>query len=160
MNARNSAPAECELRIVRVFDAPRKLVFKAWTEREHILRWLAPRGMIVTHAEGDLHPGGHWRSCIRKPDGTELWVGGRYREIVPNEKLVFTHAWDGSDGNPGHETVVTVRFEDLGGKTRMYFHQALFDTVANRDGHHHGWGECFDILAEHLAKVQEHRMRK
>lgn len=163
MNAKSSVavePEERELLITRVFDAPRELVFKAWTEREHILRWLAPRGMAVTQAEGDLRPGGHWRSCIRKPDGTDLWVGGRYREIAPSERLVFTHAWDGPDGKPGHETVVSVRFEDLGGKTRMIFHQTLFDSVANRDGHRHGWGECFDILAEHLREIQQHKVRK
>lgn len=163
MNTRSNPatqPQERELSITRVFDAPRELVFAAWTEREHILRWLAPRGMSVTHAEGDLRPGGQWRSCIRKPDGTELRVGGRYHEIVPYERLMFTHAWEGADGKPGHETLVTVHFEDLGGKTRMIFHQALFDTVANRDGHRHGWGECFDILAEYLAEISKRGVRK
>ncbi|HVC37016.1 MAG TPA: SRPBCC domain-containing protein [Gammaproteobacteria bacterium] len=159
MHAKRNNPAverqERELLIARVFDAPRALVFKAWTERDHILHWLAPRGFTVTFAEGDVRPGGRWRSGIRKPDGTELWVGGVYHEVIENERLVFTHAWDNPDGKRGHETLVTVSFAEQNGKTRLTFHQAPFESVANRDGHRGGWGECFDILAEYLAEISK-----
>ena len=87
---------------------------------------------------------------MRAPDGQELWLGGIYREIVANRLLVMTHAWD-DGGKPGHETLVTVRFADLGAKTRVTLEQTGFDSVESRDGHRGGWSECLDILAEHLA---------
>src|SRR4051794_27647710 len=107
-------PADRALVLTRVFDAPRALVFQAWTQREHLMRWCAPRGFDITYSEGDLRPGGSWRSCMRSPDGVDHWVGGVYREIVPDQRLVFTHGWDGKDGKPGHETTVTVTFADEG----------------------------------------------
>ena len=137
--------------ITRIFDAPRSVVYKAWTEAEHLSQWSAPHGFTITHNEGDLRPGGAWRSCMRSPAGENLWLGGTYREVVKNELLVFTHAWDGPDGKPGNETLVTVRLEDEDGKTRMTFRQAFFESVEQRNGHHGGWSECFDRLDAHLA---------
>jgi len=145
--------ADTELTITRIFDAPRELVFKAWTEKEHLVRWSAPLGFTLTHAEGDLRPGGAWRSCMRSPSGEDLWLGGTYREVVPPARLVFTHAWDQPDGKPGNATLITVSFEDLGGKTRMIFRQSGFETTSSRDGHGEGWNECFERLAELLKSL-------
>jgi uncharacterized protein YndB with AHSA1/START domain len=139
--------------IVRTFDAPVGLVWQAWTQDEHLRKWSAPRGYAMTVSEGDLRPGGKWRACMRSPDGNELWLGGVYREIIENKLLVMTHFWDDENGAPGPDTLVTVRFEDLGGKTKITFEQNGFDTVASRDGHAGGWSECFDILVEHLATL-------
>jgi uncharacterized protein YndB with AHSA1/START domain len=141
--------------IKRVFDAPRSLVFKMWTERDHVVQWMGPRGFVVTHADADLRPGGAWRSCIRSPAGEDLWVGGVYREIVANERLVFTHAWDDAACNPGHETIVTITLTDHGKQTQLTFEQKFFDSVQQRNGHQGGWNECFDILAEQMAKQME-----
>jgi uncharacterized protein YndB with AHSA1/START domain len=149
-----AAPADRALVMSRVFDAPRSLVFKAWTEREHMSRWCAPAGFTITHSEGDIRPGGAWRSCMRSPDGVDHWVSGVYREIVQDKRLVFTHAWDGEDGKPGHETLVTITFEDQAGKTKMNFHQAVFKSSRSRDGHEGGWAETFDRLEEYLKKLQ------
>jgi uncharacterized protein YndB with AHSA1/START domain len=140
------------LLIERVFDAPVALVWKCWTEKEHMAQWSAPRGFTVPYSEGELRPGGKWRCCMRAPNGNELWLGGVYREIVPNRLLVMTHAWE-EDGVPGHETLVTVRFQDLGGRTRVTLEQSGFDSTGARDGHEEGWSECFDILAEHLVTI-------
>lgn len=142
-----------ELILTRVFDAPPRLVFRAWTEPEHIVRWLAPRGFTIPHSEGEVRPGGHWRSCMRKPDGTELWLGGVYREVVKNQRLVFIHAWDEPDGKRGHETVVTVTFKEHHGQTRLSLYQAFFMNVESRDGHRGGWSECLDRLAEYLPGI-------
>jgi uncharacterized protein YndB with AHSA1/START domain len=150
--ADSTTSQERELVIKRVFDAPRELVFKAWTDPEHLKQWSAPRGFTLPFAEGDLRPGGKWRSMMRKPDGTELWLGGVYREIVEPERLVFTHAWDDEHGNPGHETLVTVTFVERDGKTEMTFRQGMFESVESRDGHKGGWTECFDRLEELLSK--------
>ena len=140
------------LLIERVFDAPVALVWKCWTEKEHMAQWSAPRGFTVPYSEGDLRPAGKWRCCMRAPNGNELWLGGVYREIVPNRLLVMTHAWE-EDGVPGHETLVTVRFQDLGERTKVTLEQTGFDSTGSRDGHAEGWTECFGILAEHLAAI-------
>src|SRR5215469_858474 len=107
MAARSKATAPAgalDLTIVRIFDAPVSLVFRCWTEPEHMRRWSAPHGFTIPVSEGELRPGGRWRACMVKPDGTKLWLGGIYREIVQDRLLVFTHAWDQEDGRPGHET--------------------------------------------------------
>jgi uncharacterized protein YndB with AHSA1/START domain len=151
--AKNEPSEGRVLYMTRVFDVPRSLVFQAWTRKEHIDRWLAPRGFTIPFSEGELRPGGRWRCCMVSPQGIEHWLSGTYREIIENELLVFTHAWE-EDGKRGHETLVTVRFADLGSKTRMTFQQATFASVESRDGHAGGWGECLDILADYLATLR------
>ncbi len=146
--------AERSITLTRVFDAPVDLVWRCWTDPEHIEKWSAPRGFTITTSEGDLREGGGWRCCMMAPDGTALWLGGVYREIVPLERLVMTHAWDDASGKPGHATVVTLTFEDLGNRTRVTLVQTGFDSDASRDGHRGGWSECFGLLAEHLAEVR------
>ena len=103
-----------ELVIVRVFKAPRELVFQMWAVSEHMNRWSCPKGFTIVEGDGDFRPGGHWRSHMRGSDGVDYRVGGTYREIVENERLVFTHAWRDEAGAPGHETMITVTFEDEG----------------------------------------------
>lgn len=143
-----------ELIIKRVFDAPRSLVFQAWTEREHLKRWEgAPVGYTVTTDESDIRPGGKFRVCMRSPEGVDHWLQGVYTEIVPPERLAFTHTWLRRDGTPGVETLVTITFADLGTKTELTLHQTGFDTVASRDSHNGGWNSTFDRLAEYLANL-------
>lgn len=148
-----AAEAGHELVITRVFDAPRSLVFAAWTEGEHVRQWLAPHGFTSTHSEAEVRPGGSWRSCMVSPDGEELWLGGVYREVVPDRRLVFSHAWDDEHGKPGRETVVTVELEDLDGKTRLTLRQAFFETAASRDGHQGGWTQCLERLETLLHQL-------
>jgi uncharacterized protein YndB with AHSA1/START domain len=138
--------------ITRIFDAPRRAVFKAWTDPKQITRWMAPQGFTIPSAEGDLRPGGAWRMTMRPAKGADLRLQGAYREIVEPERLVFTHTWLDDAGKPGHETLVTVTFADHEGKTKMTMRQATFENVEERDGHEGGWSETFDKLAEHLAK--------
>ena len=147
------AVAAQELVMTRVFDAPRELVWRAWTEDEHMMHWGAPHGFTVTHCESALKVGGSWRSCMKSPDGQELWLGGEYREVVPYEKLVFTHVWDDDNGQPGPETLVTLTFEDEGDKTKMTFRQTGFASASSRDGHEGGWSESFERLREYLPKM-------
>lgn len=145
---------ELVLEIVRVFDAPRWLVYAAWTDPVHSRKW-APHDMEIIHAEADLRPGGKIRVGMRHPNGNEHWESGVYREIVENERLVFTHAWEDAEGKRGPETVVRVEFEDAGpGKTRMIFRQTGFASVASRDGHNLGWNEAFDDLAAYFATLK------
>jgi uncharacterized protein YndB with AHSA1/START domain len=143
--------AERVLVITRIFDAPRALVFQAWTEPEHRMRWWGPNGFTTTFCEMDLRPGGGWRLSMRSPQGREDRQRGIFREIVPPERLVFTYAFEDAAGNPGHETLVTVTFTEHEGKTKLTVNQAVFETVAVRDDHVRGWGEALDNLAKHLA---------
>ena len=152
----NSAVAELEDRILvieRVFDAPRDLVWRAFTDLKMARQWMGPRDHPSSSMEGDLRVGGKWRGVLRAADGSgDLGQGGEYREIEEPEKLVFTFKWDDRPNDPGRETVVTVLLEEKGDKTRMIFRQELFNTKANRDGHGYGWNSTFDRLAEFLEK--------
>jgi uncharacterized protein YndB with AHSA1/START domain len=148
-----SAADDRSITITRIFDAPRQFVFEAWTKKEHLDQWCAPTGFTIPDSGGDLWPGGKWYSCMVAPNGEKLRLGGVYREIVPTELLVFTHVWEEDDG-PGQETVVRVRFEDEGGKTRMIFEQTNFKSAESREGHRGGWTDCFGKLDALLEKIR------
>ncbi len=83
------------LKIARILDAPRSLVFKVWTTPEHWAHWLGPRGFTTPSCEMDFRPGGAYRACIRSPEGTDYSMRGVYREIVEPDRIVFTFAWKG-----------------------------------------------------------------
>ena len=142
-------PAERELVIERVFNAPRELVFQAWTDPEHARQWFGPRDYPARELTMDVRPGGRWRSCLRSTEtGNDLWVGGVYREVVP---LVFTFAWE-EEGERGLETLVTITFTERDGKTHMVFHQTPFQSTGELDGHRGGWTSAWDRLDDLLAK--------
>jgi uncharacterized protein YndB with AHSA1/START domain len=140
-------PAELELVITRVFEAPVALVFACWTEPDRQARWMAPTGFTSLGGEADFSVGGRWRAGMRSPEGKEHWVGGVYREIVPPGRLVFTHRWE---EEIAVETLVTVKLTERGGQTEMRFRQTGFRSLDSRDGHRGGWSEAFDKLAEHI----------
>jgi len=147
-------PADRVLVITRIFDAPRSLVFKAWTESEHMARWWGPRGFKSTVLRNELRPGGAYRIHMLGPDG-DHWTQGVYREVVPPERLVMVGSWADADGNPTRpETTVTLLFEDLGGKTKLTLHNAIFESVTARDLHNTGWSSSLDCLADYLATVR------
>jgi uncharacterized protein YndB with AHSA1/START domain len=148
-----SDTAERELVITRLLDAPPALVFRMWTDPAHLVRWLGPRGFHGHSAQLDLRPGGAWRAAIRSPEGRDHVMQGVYREILADERLVFTFAWLGEDGAPGHQTLVTIGLAAEGPRTRMTFHQAVFETVESRDAHLGGWSSCLDRLVEAVAQV-------
>lgn len=141
--------------IERVFAAPRRLVFRAWTDPEQLARWWGPTGFTAASVTANVTEGGRWRTCIRSAaDGVEYWAQGVYREIVEPERLVFTFAWDAGDGTPGNETLVTVTFTEEDGKTTMDFRQAGLSSEEDRDSHHSGWSECFDDLTAYLSRAR------
>jgi uncharacterized protein YndB with AHSA1/START domain len=146
--------SDLELCITRVFDAPRPLVFKAWTQPEHLARWWGPRGFTLPSCQLDLRPGGAYRFHMRGPDGDDHWTQGVFREVVEPERVVMAGCWVDAIGNPSSpETVTTVTLEDLEGKTRLTLHQLLFESVTARGAHHGGWSSSFDRLAEYLANA-------
>jgi uncharacterized protein YndB with AHSA1/START domain len=139
--------------IERMFDAPRALVWKAFTDPARMVAWMGPREHPSVFHEADVRPGGKWRGCLRGvADGRELGQGGEYKEVREPERLAFTFTWDQDDGSRGPETLVEIDFAERGGKTLMTFRQGVFNTTPNRDGHGHGWNSTFDRLAEYLAR--------
>jgi uncharacterized protein YndB with AHSA1/START domain len=149
-----------ELSITRFFDVPRERVYAAFTNPQHGRHWGGPRGFTAIHVEQDARPGGKWRQCLHQnedwkgPAYPDLWQGGVFKELVPPERLVYTFAWDAQTGLPARETEITIRLTELdGGRTRMDFHQAFFDSVDQRDGHNKGWNSSFDRLEEYLQQM-------
>lgn len=141
-----------QLVITRLFDAPRDLMFRMWTDVRHAMHWWGPRNYPAVHMEMDVRPGGKWRHCLRAiSDGRELWQRGEFREVTAPERLVFTFAWE-EDGKPGQDMLVTVTFTDENGKTRMTFHHAPFQSIGERDGHTVGWNSAFDRLDAQLLQ--------
>ena len=155
INNFSTQPAEHELVITRLFDAPRSLVFAAWTESEHLERWQnAPQGFTITTHESDIRTGGGFRICMRSPDGTEHWLQGKYLEVIAPERLVFTHAWLNAEGKPGPETLVTITLTERGNQTELTLRQTGFKSIEARDGHNLGWTSTFDRLAEYLSTLK------
>jgi uncharacterized protein YndB with AHSA1/START domain len=157
MAARNtvaSESAEFDLVITRTFDAPRSLVFKAWTEPRHMARWWGPPGYTLPDCEMDVRPGGSYRFCMRSPEGTDYFSRGVFREVVEPERIIFTGSWTDADGNPTSPVMVTtVTFEEQAGKTKLALHQAGLESATSRDAHRGGWNSSLERLAEYLATV-------
>jgi uncharacterized protein YndB with AHSA1/START domain len=134
------------LTLKRRFKAPPAKVFAAWTDPEKIKRWMGPGEIVTVAAETDPRAGGRYRILMRRPDGAEHNVGGVYREVVANEKLVFTWAWKVAPPDEPHESLVTVLFKPDGDGTLLTLtHEKLFDEDS-RQGHEHGWIGALDKL--------------
>lgn len=147
-------PAERELIITRIFDAPRKMVYNAWADPEQMVKWLGPQGFTGKIEKMDARPGGSYRFYMRDPQGGDHWQQGVFREIVEFERIVQTYAWADAAGNPTRpETLLTVTFEDHGAQTRLTLHQAVFESVTARDMHRGGWTSALDRLEEVLAQA-------
>ena len=153
-NAATTAP-DRELVITRLFDAPRQLVFKVWTDPSHLVRWWGPQGFTSTIIGPiDIRPGGAYRIHMRGPEGDDHWSQGVYREVVEPERLVMAGAWTDAQGKPtSPETLLTVTFEEHQGKTKLTLHQALFASVTARDAHRGGLNSSLDRLAEYLVQA-------
>lgn len=146
--ARDYAPDEV-LEIIRVFDAPRGLVFRLWSEPEHRVRWWGPEGHALSHCSVDFREGGSWSVAMRRVDGYEHWVRGTFTEIREPSRLCFTYVND----EDGHEMVVTMDFIDRGTKTEMRFRQAPFASVELRNAHSWGWNSSLGLLNDYAATV-------
>ena len=155
---RSDAPgstAAREIVLTRVFDAPRDLVFKAFTDPKHIGLWWGPNGFTTTTHSMDVRPGGAWRFVMHGPDGTDYPNKVVYGEVVRPELLSWAHGAD-DDGPPLFHATVT--FEDVGGKTRVTM-RSIFPTAAVRDrtvkehGAIEGGRQTLERLAQYLSKA-------
>jgi uncharacterized protein YndB with AHSA1/START domain len=142
-----------EIVVTRVFDAPRALVFKAWTDPKHLAHWWGPNGFSITTYEMDFRPGGTWRFVMHGPDGRDYQTENLYVEIAEPERLIYRHV-----SEPRHETTVT--FADDGGKTKLTA-RMVFESAALRDktikafGAVEGLKQTLARLAEHVAHMKE-----
>lgn len=149
-----------ELLMERVFDAPRELVWKAFSEPQQIAQWWGPKGWTVPISNMDFRVGGTWHYCMRGPGGEESWGKAIYREIVEPQRFVYVDSFADAEGNsvPGMpETVITMEFTEQAGKTKITSRaefasaedlQAVLDM-----GMVEGLTETWDRLEEHLAKA-------
>lgn len=154
-NQANTSTADREIRATRVFDAPRDLVFRMWTEPEHIIHWWGPNGFTNTFEQFDLKPGGVWRFIMHGPDGTDYPNLIVFLEVVRPEKLVYRHGSELED-HPG-DFHVTVLFSEQNGKTTLEM-TMLFQTVEQRNdtvekyGAVEGLKQTMDRLVAYIAQ--------
>jgi uncharacterized protein YndB with AHSA1/START domain len=149
-----TTPSERELVVTRAFDAPRELVWEAWTNPEHVPNWLlGPEGWTMPVCEIDLRPGGAWHFVWRRDDGTEMEMRGEYREVDPPARLVNTESW----GGEWPETVNTVAFDEEEGKTTVTI-TVLYPSQEAREaatatGMESGMNRSFDLLDGYLVSI-------
>jgi uncharacterized protein YndB with AHSA1/START domain len=149
-----TTPSDREIVLTRVFDAPRGLVFDAFSKPELLKRWFGPRGWSLEVCEVDLRVGGGFRFVLRGPDGKKMGMRGVYREIAPPERSVHMESFDDYPG----ESQVTAVFVEQGGKTTLtatvlYPSQEIRDAVI-KSGMEHGAAESYDKLAELLESAR------
>ncbi|MBA3581528.1 MAG: SRPBCC domain-containing protein [Gammaproteobacteria bacterium] len=148
-----------QTQVTQFIQAKREKVFAAWTSVEHIKNWFAPGAMTVAHAECDPRVGGHYvvhmdgRCLTNVQDESQKKLhklSGVYKEIIPNEKLVFT--W-GSESEDRVETLVTIEFKDLNNGTNVILTHERFITVESAEQHNAGWHGCLDKLNHYIATL-------
>jgi len=147
---------EKELVITRVFDAPRELVWKMWTDANHLAEWWGPKDFTNPVCEIDVRSGGVIYIDMQGPDGLIYPMTGIYRKVVKPEQLVFTSSALDERGNPLFEILNTITFTELGGKTKVTMHATVSKVTPEAkpylDGMEEGWNQSIVRLAEYLAK--------
>lgn len=152
-----------EFKIVRIFNAPRELVFRAWTDPKYVMQWWGPENFTCPYCKIDFRVGGEFHYCMRAPNGDEYWNKGTYREIVVPEKIVSVMYFSDKGGNilpSSHhfgttdfpsEMVDTVTFEvHEKDKTKLTLTRNHSEEIAKRHGEIIGWNQSLDRLAKAL----------
>ena len=165
----NTTGSEAERMVVtRVFDAPREVVWKAWTDPRYAAQWWGPKGFTAPFCHMDFRVGGKYLFCMKSPDGREFWTGGEYLEIVQREKIVLSMYPTDAEGNKvdpaiygiEHEAIEgahdVVLFEDLGnGQTKLTLIGNETMESATESGQVEGWKEILEKFAEVLAGLTQ-----
>ncbi|WP_139415850.1 SRPBCC family protein [Agromyces laixinhei] len=139
-----TASATKQFTITRVFDAPRDVIWRAWTDPDEASAWWHPEGVVTPResVELDVRPGGRYRYTMIAPDGSEYPTAGVYREVVEPERLVFTWGMPDDEGAP----LITVTLADLGDRTEMTFHLVGIAGVPGDENVYDGWESAFHVL--------------
>ncbi|MCC6182604.1 MAG: SRPBCC domain-containing protein [Bacteroidia bacterium] len=148
--------------IEETFDASRERVFSAWTDAKKLIQWFAPDGCTISFVKLQIKEGGKFHSCVSNPQFGDCWCIGEYKEIIPNEKIVFTMVNAGENGNPidpasigmdpnwPGSTIVTVTFSDDNGKTVLRLHQTVSKELAQKTGAYPSWLQMLSKMQAHL----------
>ena len=161
----NNTISETERMVItREFDAPREVVWQAWTDPKYVMQWWGPKGFTSPFCQMDFRVGGKYLCCMKSPDGQEFWNGGQYHEIVPYEKIVSSMYFTDSKGNKvepaaygiEHEAIEdaydVITFEDLGnGQTKLTFTGNETMESARSSGQVEGWYQILDKFAAVVA---------
>ncbi|MDF2959545.1 MAG: activator of Hsp90 ATPase 1 family protein [Paenibacillus sp.] len=170
MSEEKATKHDSQLVITRIFDAPRELVFKTWTESEHLKQWWGPIGFSISVSKFDIRPGGVFHYCMKSSEGHEMWGKFVYREIVAPEMLVFVNSFSDAEGNivraPFHEsvplkiqnsltltehegkTILTLRVEPIDAtEEELQFFYSIHGSMQE------GYGGTFSKLDDYLAKL-------
>jgi uncharacterized protein YndB with AHSA1/START domain len=166
MAAETSLETPGDLQLTRLIDAPREVVFEVWTQAEHLAQWFGPRQVELPVCQVDARPGGALHFCHRVGDGTEVWVKGEYREVVPPQRLVFSSWFSDREGRAGVHPMfpelrgitllTTVTLIDRQGKTELTVRQQILPPEAaaaargERECARAGWTETLDRLVEYV----------
>lgn len=160
VNPETSPAAEPIIVITRTFDAPRDLVWQAWTDPEHLAQWWGPHGFTSPRVEVDLRAGGSWEIDMQGPDGTVYPNKGTFLEVVPPERIVISDVVEDGEAwgdTPPPNSVQTITFDETNGGSKTKFTNVIrLQSLAARDamlemGAELGWNESLDKLAEHLT---------
>ena len=154
--------------VTRVFDAPRELVWTAWTDPKYVKQWWGPKGFTAPFCEIDFRVGGKFLCCMKAPDGREFWNGGEYHEIIPHEKIVYSMHFADAKGNkvdpaqygiehePMDDAHDVVTFEDLGdGRTKLTLTGNEAMESAKKSGEVEGWNQIFEKVAAVVAGLAQ-----
>ncbi|HVU27766.1 MAG TPA: SRPBCC domain-containing protein [Verrucomicrobiae bacterium] len=150
-----------KLQLTRVFDAPRELVFKAWTDEKQFHQWFgaaACDGATLQSTKVDARIGGKYRIQVRKDDGEFFTSTGVYREVKPPERLVFTWQFEKDGSSDDYEEVeppemlVTIEFKTRGQQTELTLTHEKFVSVESRDRHNDGWTRCLNALGRFITQ--------
>ena len=165
---RNTVNETERMVVTRVLDAPRELVWKAWTDPKYVMQWWGPKGFTSPFCKMDFRVGGKFLCCMRTPDGQEFWNGGEYHEIVLHEKIVYSMYFADANGNKvdaaqygiEHEAIADVHdvitFKDFGaGQTKLTLIGNESMESAKNSGQVEGWSEIFDKLAGVVAGLAQ-----
>jgi uncharacterized protein YndB with AHSA1/START domain len=154
-----------ELLISHLFDAPRNVVFDAWTDPQQLRQWYAPDGCSIEFKAIDVKTGGHFHYCIQDPVHGPCWIIGTYLEILQDEKLIFTMIMSNEAGDPVSSVangkvedwperhVATVTFESIGQRTKMTIHQTVSEEKAKETGAYQSWVKMFNKLNQLVQEL-------
>ncbi|NQX54827.1 SRPBCC domain-containing protein [Pedobacter panaciterrae] len=152
-----------ELFITHLFDAPRELVFNAWTDPEQLKHWYAPDGCTIEFKYIDVKEGGTFHSCIHDPIHGDCWIKGVYDQVIFPEKLVFSMILTNENGESiasvaagkpedwPEETITTVTFTSIGNQTKLAIHQTVSEEDAKQTGAYQSWIKMFNKLNDLIA---------
>jgi uncharacterized protein YndB with AHSA1/START domain len=141
--------------VTRVFDAPRELVWKAWTDPQYLMQWWGPKGFTAPFCEMDFRVGGKFRCCMRAPDGQEFWNGGEYHEIIPHEKIVYSMYFADAKGNKVEAAHYGIEHEAIDGRTKLTLIGNETMESAKDSGQLEGWNQILDKVAAVIAELAQ-----